>query len=377
MSSQQPLKRILIMTGGTGGHVFPGLALAAFLQDQGIEVHWLGTTKGIEARLVPESGIPFHVITIQGLRGKGLKAIFHAPVKIWRAISQSRRIIQMINPQVVIGLGGFVSGPGGVASWLLRRPLIIHEQNAKAGLTNQILAKVAASVLSGFPQAFRNRKKVITIGNPVRREIETLSAPKIRFDERKGPLRLLVLGGSLGAQVFNEVLPKMLSELDEKDRPCIVHQTGVNQWESTVALYQSMGLQPNDRLTIKPFIDDMKEAYAWADLVLCRAGALTVTELCAVGLGAIFIPYPYAVDDHQTANAQFMVKHQAALCVPQSEFNSAFLGKLLRPFNQSREQCLTMANAAYALRKPNVPQHIFSVISDVYEHHQAISHNAK
>ncbi|TAK72474.1 MAG: undecaprenyldiphospho-muramoylpentapeptide beta-N-acetylglucosaminyltransferase [Gammaproteobacteria bacterium] len=355
------LKRVLIMAGGTGGHVFPGLAVAHALREKGIEVHWLGTSQGLEARLVPEAGIPLHLITISGLRGKGIKPLLMAPAKISTAILQSKRIIQQIQPDIVIGMGGFVSGPGGVASWLRRCPLIIHEQNAKAGLTNKLLSSLAKKVLEGFPGAFASKPKVIAIGNPVRSNIEHLPSPHTRLDPSRSPFRLLILGGSLGAQALNEIVPQALAQLPPDERPEILHQTGNKNFEATQKRYESLGIQA----TLTPFIDDMAKAYAFADMVLCRAGALTVAELCAVGLGAILVPFPHAVDDHQTANAQFMVKQHAALCIQQSALTPDRLADIVRQFSKAPAERIAMAQAAYQLRQGQVAERIVEICREV------------
>src|SRR5579883_804129 len=354
------LKRILIMAGGTGGHVFPGLAVARCARDLGIEVQWLGTSQGLEARLVPAAGFPLHLITISGLRGKGIKPLLMAPAKISMAILQAKRIIRDFTPQVVIGMGGFASGPGGVASWLIRCPLIIHEQNAKAGFTNKLLSHVAKNVLEGFPGAFPVKSNVITVGNPVRAEIEHLPPPNIRLDPARSPFRLLILGGSLGAQALNEVVPEALSKLPPAERPEIWHQTGDKHFETAKSLYESR----NVAATLTPFIEDMAKAYAWADMVLCRAGALTVAELCAAGLGAILVPFPYAVDDHQTANAQFMVKQDAAICIQQSALTPDRLAVIVRQFSQAPEKRLAMAQAAYQLRRGHVAEKIVEICQE-------------
>ncbi len=355
------LKRILIMAGGTGGHIFPGLAIAHCLQAQGVEVHWLGTSQGLESRLVKEEGYPLHVITIGGLRGKGMKTLLTAPWKILLALRQAMQIIKQVRPDAVIGMGGFASGPGGIASWLLGRPLIIHEQNAKAGLTNKILAFFSKKILEGFPSAFKPSAKVITVGNPVRAEIANILAPEKRFAEHHPPLRLLVLGGSLGAQVLNEIVPQVLAQLKANERPEVWHQTGNKHFELAKKQYESMGLTVN----LHPFIKDMSQAYAWADIVLCRAGASTVSELCAAGLGAIFVPFPHAVDDHQTANAEFMVRGGAALCIQQRELTEGQLAVIVKGFVYERQKCRDMAQAAYQLRKANVAERIVEICEEL------------
>lgn len=360
MKPSKQLKRVLIMAGGTGGHVFPGLAVARSLRESNVEVHWLGTKQGIESQLVPAANIPLHLITIGGLRGKGVKTLLSAPMKISTAINQSLRVIKEVNPDVVIGMGGFVSGPGGMATWLSRRPLIIHEQNAKAGFTNKVLARFSRRVLEGFPHAFRKQPKVISIGNPVRHEIENLPPPAQRFD-LASPFRLLIVGGSLGAQALNEILPRALAQLKPEQRPEIWHQTGEKHFEAAQKMYQSMGVQAK----LTPFISDMAEAYTWANMVLCRAGALTVAELCAAGLGAILVPYPFAVDDHQTANAGFMVRSNAALCIQQADLTDSRLADILKQFANAPEKRLAMAEAAYQLRKVKVAEKFYKILCDV------------
>jgi UDP-N-acetylglucosamine--N-acetylmuramyl-(pentapeptide) pyrophosphoryl-undecaprenol N-acetylglucosamine transferase len=360
MKSTKSLKRVLIMAGGTGGHVFPGLVVAKFLNANGVDVHWLGTQQGIESRLIPAENIPLHKITINGLRGKGMKSLLAAPFKISLAIKQSLSVIREVKPDVVIGMGGFVSGPGGIASWLSHCPLIIHEQNAKAGLTNKVLARFSRCILEGFPDVFGQQSKVFAVGNPVRNEIAMLPPPSIRTHASSG-FRLLVLGGSLGAQGLNDIVPKALSQLSVGDRPEVWHQTGDKHIETAKKSYESRGVEAK----LTPFITNMAEAYAWADMVLCRSGASTVAELCAAGLGAILVPYPYAVDDHQTANANFMVRNGAALCVQQSELTEQRLADIIKQFSQGRDKHLKMAEAAYQLRKVNVAEKIYKILCDV------------
>jgi UDP-N-acetylglucosamine--N-acetylmuramyl-(pentapeptide) pyrophosphoryl-undecaprenol N-acetylglucosamine transferase len=364
MKEKKALKRVLIMAGGTGGHVFPGLAVANYLRDHGVDVHWLGTSNGLESRLVPEANFPLHLITISGLRGKGIKPLLMAPIKVSKAVVQSMRVLKEVGPDVVIGLGGFVSGPGGMASWLMRRPLIIHEQNAKAGFTNKMLVRFAKKVLEGFPSAFKPQPKVVVVGNPVRSDIEHLPPPQERLHPSRSPFRLLVLGGSLGAQALNDVVPKALARLNPDERPDVFHQTGDKLFEAakkSYESYESIGI----KVILVPFVKDMGKVYAWADIVLCRAGALTVAELCTVGLGAIFVPYPHAVDDHQTANANFMVQGSAALCIQQIELTESRLADIIRQFSQSPEKRLAMAKAAYQLRRVNVTEKIFDILSEV------------
>jgi len=354
------LKRVLIMAGGTGGHVFPGLALARHLKTQGIEVHWLGTKQGLEASLVKDAGIPLHLISITGLRGKGLKTFLTAPIKMSKALKQSIHHIKQIKPDVIIGMGGFVSGPGGLASWLLRYPLVIHEQNARAGFTNKLLRPLAKRVLSGFPNVFQNNAKTMVVGNPIRAELTRLSKPALRL-QTKTPFRLLVLGGSLGAKAINEVVPKALALLDKNERPTVTHQTGNKHYEAAIAAYEAKGITA----TLTPFISDMASAYGNADMVLCRAGALTVAELCAVGLGSILVPFPYAVDDHQTINAHFLVDRNAAVCVAQQNLSAEYLASLLSNLAREPEKRLAMAEAAYEARRTQVTETICQILHDI------------
>lgn len=335
------------MAGGTGGHVFPGLAVANYLRKQGLHVHWLGTQHGIEAKIVPEAGFPIHFITISGLRGKRFIDLLRAPWRLVRALFQAQKIIRELNPDAILGMGGFVSGPGGVASWLLRKKLIIHEQNAKPGLTNRWLSKIATRVLEGFPNTFIKRQSVVTTGNPVRHEIALLPAPAVRMSARTDTPRLLVLGGSLGAQAINELLPRVLAKMPASVRPAVYHQTGEKHLDDTIKAYENANVTAD----IVPFITEMDKAYAWADFVLCRAGALTIAELCAAGVGAILVPFPYAVDDHQTANANYMVKQEAAWLVQQSLLTDDLLEKMLYDLCRSAEKRKHMAEAAYCLRR--------------------------
>ncbi|PAU75808.1 undecaprenyldiphospho-muramoylpentapeptide beta-N-acetylglucosaminyltransferase [Halomonas salipaludis] len=301
------------MAGGTGGHVIPALSLARGLAALDVHVEWLGSPRGIENRLVPDAGIPLHRIDIAGLRGNGAAGWLKAPWRLLRAVAQARGVIRELDPQLVVGLGGFASGPGGLAAWLMRRPLIIHEQNAVAGMTNKALSRLARRVYAAFPQAFGGRAEVV--GNPVREEIAALGAqPRSAAAMGQRPLRLLVVGGSLGAQALNHCLPDALAQLPENRRPAVHHQAGRDKAEATRQAYAAAGVSAE----ISEFIDDMAAAYDWADLVVCRAGALTVAELAAAAKPALFVPFPHAVDDHQTANAQALVDAGAAELMPQA-----------------------------------------------------------
>lgn len=353
------LKRVLIMAGGTGGHVFPGLAVAKQFQTENIDVHWLGTEKGLEAKLVPEAGIPLHFIHISGVRGKGIAHLLLAPPRLLMAVLQARRLIRQLKPDIILGMGGFASGPGGIAGWLSGYPLIIHEQNAIPGSTNKWLARIAKKILEGFPNTFPNNGNVITVGNPLRQDILTMPFPD---RGKKKPLHLLVLGGSLGASAINLLLPKAIALLPESMRPDIYHQTGEKLYEETLTAYQEAGVSAK----IVPFIKEMHEAYAWADLVVCRSGALTVAELCAAGLGAVLVPFPYAIDDHQTANAEFMAKQGAAVLVQQSALTADKLADILQEFIQSPARCQAMAEAAYQLRRTDATLNVLSICKNIY-----------
>jgi len=340
---------ILIMAGGTGGHVYPALAVARALQAHACEVVWLGTHRGIESRVVVEAGIDMEWITVQGLRRKGVLAMIIAPFSLARALFQSLAVIIRRRPAAVLGMGGFVSGPGGVAAWLTRRPLLIHEQNAAAGMTNRLLARLARVVLQAFPGSFNSRVRAETVGNPVREDIAAIAAPGDRYASRQGPLRLLVLGGSQGALALNLTVPAALALLDEDLRPVVRHQCG----ERTLQAAKDAYVENKVDVQLAAFIEDMAEVYAWADLVVCRAGALTIAELCAAGLPALFVPYPAAVDDHQTANAGPMVAAGAAAIIPEARLTPATLADTLRDWLQSRPNLLLRAEQARSLAKPD------------------------
>lgn len=332
---------IVVMAGGTGGHVFPALAVAERLRELGHEVVWLGTRAGLEARVVPTRGLPIEWISIAGVRGKGLQTLLLAPLNLLRAVIQAMGVLRRYRPQVVIGLGGFVSGPGGLAAWLLRQPLVIHEQNAIAGMTNRLLAYLARRVLEAFPDTFAGHRKRQTVGNPVRREIIALDAPTQRLAARQGRIRLLVLGGSLGALALNRGVPQALALLPPELRPEVRHQAG-RTLELARQAYAAAGLG----IEPEAFIEDMAAAYAWADLVVCRAGALTVAELAAAGLPAVLVPYPHAVDDHQTANARYLVSAGAAVLIQERDLTPQVLADALRPLLSDRPGLLKRAEAA-------------------------------
>jgi UDP-N-acetylglucosamine--N-acetylmuramyl-(pentapeptide) pyrophosphoryl-undecaprenol N-acetylglucosamine transferase len=339
---------VLIMAGGTGGHVFPALAVADALRAEAREVVWLGTRRGIEARVVPAAGFPIEWVDASGLRGKGFRTWAAAPARVLVALWQSLAIMRRRRPAVVLGMGGFVTGAGGVAAWLARRPLVIHEQNAIAGLSNRLLARLARDVLEAFPGSFPARARARCVGNPVRADILALAPPRERFAERAGRARLLVLGGSLGAQALNEAVPAALAQLAPAERPEVWHQAGERTHALAAQAYARAGVDAR----LVPFIDDIAQAYAWADLVVCRAGAITIAELAAAGVGAILVPFPAAVDDHQSHNAAWLVRQGAAEAIAQRDLDAAALAARLRALLPRRDVLLAMAERARAAARP-------------------------
>lgn len=342
MSATESYK-ILILAGGTGGHVYPALAVAERLLAYGNEVIWLGVRHGLEADLVPRAGIPIRFVKVTGLRGKGLVSWLSAPFRLLVALLQSMLIIAKCRPRVVLGMGGYVAGPGGLAAWLLRCPLLIHEQNAIPGLTNRLLARLAKRVLEAFPGAFSQRYAAVHTGNPIRPELATIMTPELRLSGRGGALHLLVLGGSQGAVRLNEVVPRALARLADRLTIEVCHQCGRHNLQSTRAAYDTAGDLSVDLL---PFIEDMATAYQWADLVVGRAGAMTVCELAAVGVGSILVPFPYAVDDHQCANAKFLSDVDAAVVISEHELTPELLGRTFEELYFARDRLLEMAKAA-------------------------------
>lgn len=348
VSATWPRDAVLIMAGGTGGHVFPALAVADELRRAGQPVLWLGTQEGLEAKVVPAAGLPVAWIKVRGLRGKGVLRLLSAPFMLAGALWQAGSVLLRARPRAVLGMGGFVTGPGGFMAWLLRRPLLIHEQNSVAGLTNRLLAPLAGRVLEAFPGSLPLRVHPVHTGNPVRGAITQVVPPRERFAARSGRTRLLVLGGSLGAQALNEILPQALARLPSELRPEVRHQAGMKHIDAARAAYLRAGIEAQ----LDAFVDDMAAAYAWADLVVCRAGALTIAELTAVGVGAILVPYPHAVDDHQTGNARYLVNAGAALLIPQTELTVEGLSALLRGLLGDRARLLRMAETARGLARP-------------------------
>jgi UDP-N-acetylglucosamine--N-acetylmuramyl-(pentapeptide) pyrophosphoryl-undecaprenol N-acetylglucosamine transferase len=345
---------VLIMAGGTGGHVFPALAVARALRSRNESVVWLGTRQGLESRLVPAEGIALETIPMSGVRRKGALAWLAAPWRVLMALGRALRIVHRRRPKVVLGMGGFASGPGGLAAWLLGRPLVIHEQNAVAGLTNRLLAGMAREVLEAFPGSFSARTKTRLTGNPVRAEITALPPPQQRLAGRTGALRLLVLGGSQGARALNDTVPAAAALLPAASRPEIWHQAGESTLEVARRAYAEAGISAR----IEAFIAEMALAYAWADVVVCRAGALTIAELAAAGLPAVLVPFPGAVDDHQTRNAAYLVNAGAAVLIPQNELTADRLASELAACSRDRALVMERARRARSLARPQATDEI-------------------
>ncbi|HEU4617198.1 MAG TPA: undecaprenyldiphospho-muramoylpentapeptide beta-N-acetylglucosaminyltransferase [Gammaproteobacteria bacterium] len=363
MAGAGPAGPVMIMAGGTGGHVFPGLAVAEALRSRSVGVVWLGTRRGLEARLVPPHGIEIEWISIAGLRGKGFAAWLAAPFRLALALGQSLSAERRRRPSAVLGLGGFVSGPGGIAARLRGKPLLIHEQNAVAGTANRGLARFASRVFEAFPGSFPAGVAAECIGNPVRESIEALAPPASRFAARAAARpRLLVLGGSQGARALNRALPAALASLAPAERPEVRHQAGAAHAETDEA-YRRAGVEAR----VDAFIDDMAEAYAWADFAVARAGALTISELAAAGLGALLVPYPHATDDHQTKNAAHMAAASAAIVISESELDSARLAADLGPLMADRSRLLAMAEAARRLARPGAAQRLAEACIELAE----------
>jgi UDP-N-acetylglucosamine--N-acetylmuramyl-(pentapeptide) pyrophosphoryl-undecaprenol N-acetylglucosamine transferase len=341
------MKSALIMAGGTGGHIFPGLAVAQALRERGWRVHWLGGTgspsqPSMESQLVPPQGFAFEAIDFSGVRGKGLLTLALLPLRLLRAFWQALQVVRRVKPDVVVGLGGFISFPGGMMGVLWGKPLVLHEQNSVAGLSNKVLAGVADAIFTAFPQVLA---KGLWVGNPLRSAFLGVAEPAQRFAGRSGPLRVLVLGGSLGARALNDIVPRALALLPPEQQPKVTHQSGQRQIDDLRANYAAAGVQAE----LTPFIDNTAQAFAEADLVICRAGASTVTELAAVGAAAVFVPFPSAVDDHQTHNARFLVSQGAGWLLPQPGLTPQRLAAMLATL--TREELLACATRARELAK--------------------------
>lgn len=350
------MKTLMVMAGGTGGHIFPGVAVAEALRARGWRIVWMGNPEGMEARIVPQRGYDTAWVRFGALRGKGLLRKLMLPLNLLSGFAQALRELRRVKPDVVLGLGGYITFPGGMMAALLGRPLVLHEQNSVAGLANRVLAGVADRVLSGFPDVLKDGGWV---GNPVRDEITAVPPPAERFAGRSGPLRLLVVGGSLGAAVLNETVPQALARIPAHSRPRVVHQAGEKQLDALRAAYAAAGVEGD----LRPFIDDMARAYADADLVICRAGALTVAELAAVGAASLLVPFPHAVDDHQTGNARFLAERDAAWLLPQNELTAERLAGILA--SMDRQRLVQMAGHARAQAKPRATEAVARICEEL------------
>jgi UDP-N-acetylglucosamine--N-acetylmuramyl-(pentapeptide) pyrophosphoryl-undecaprenol N-acetylglucosamine transferase len=349
----------MIMAGGTGGHIFPALAVAEHLRARGWSVAWVGVRGGMEERLIPPRGYAVSWVRFSGVRGRGLVAAALLPLDLLIAFWQTARTIFAQRPDVVLGMGGYVSFPGAMMASLLNRPLAIHEQNSIAGLANRVLAKLADRVLTTYPHAFGEATAVIWTGNPVREEIATMAPPENRYAARAGQLRLLVVGGSRGAHVLNTVVPAALALIAPEARPRVTHQAGAANHDAVRDRYQSSGVNA----AVLPFIDDMAGRYAETDLIICRAGATTIAEIAAAGIASVLVPYPHSVDDHQTLNARFLADRGAALLIPQSELTAGGLAEALSKF--TRERLLVMAQSARAVGRPEATRAVAQVCMEL------------
>ncbi|MDA8453917.1 undecaprenyldiphospho-muramoylpentapeptide beta-N-acetylglucosaminyltransferase [Acidovorax sp. GBBC 3334] len=346
----------LVMAGGTGGHIFPGLAVAEELRARGWRVHWLGTPGSMESRIVPPQGFAFEPIDFSGVRGKGLSTLALLPLRLLRAFWQALAVVRRVKPDVVVGLGGYVTFPGGMMAVLCGKPLVVHEQNSVAGLVNKVLAGVADRVFTAFPQAL---KQGAWVGNPLRAPFTRQPAPEARFAGRSGPLRLLVVGGSLGAKALNDIVPQALALIPAERRPVVVHQSGATQIDALRANYAAAGVDA----TLTPFIDDTATAFAEADLIVCRAGASTVTEIAAVGAAAVFVPFPHAVDDHQTANARFLADAGGGWLVQQRDLSAEGLAQLLQ--DTERPALLERALKAKTMQKIHATREVANACEEL------------
>ncbi|QTX21252.1 undecaprenyldiphospho-muramoylpentapeptide beta-N-acetylglucosaminyltransferase [Comamonas aquatica] len=349
-------KVALVMAGGTGGHIFPGLAVAHALREQGWRVHWLGAPGSMEERLVPPQGFPLETIDFSGVRGKGLLTLALLPLRLLKAFAQALSVVRRVKPDVVIGLGGYISFPGGMMAVLAGKPLILHEQNSVAGMANKVLASVADKVFAAFPNAL---PKAQWVGNPLRQAFLQQPEPAERFAGRSGPLKVLVVGGSLGAKALNDIVPQAVALLPAEARPQVVHQSGAKQIDALRANYAAVGVQAE----LTPFIEDTAQAFADADLVICRAGASTVTELAAVGVAAIYVPFPHAVDDHQTTNAHFMVDAGGGWLMPQAALNAQKLAEMLQ--NMQRSTLLNVALKAKTMQKIHATREVVAACEEL------------
>ncbi len=346
--------RFLIMAGGTGGHIFPALAVAQALQEKGHDVQWLGTASGLEAKLIPEAGIELHKLNVKGFRGKGLLAKCMAPWYLLGAIFGAMNVIRKIKPNAVLGFGGYVAAPGGIAAWLMRKPLVIHEQNAIAGTTNKLLQRFSKRKLQAFAGALPG---ATTVGNPIRASFLSSMQPQDASDDQ---FKVLVVGGSLGARALNQVMPAVVSKLGDQTLS-VIHQTGAAHGETVEKAYQALGVA----VDVRPFIKDMVSAYQWADLIVCRAGAMTVSEIATLGKTAIFVPYPFAIDDHQTANANYLVSHQAAFMIAENDLTPEKLVEIFKTMMEDKSQLETMQHNARQLGHQKATQRVAEICEEV------------
>jgi len=351
---------VLIMAGGTGGHIFPGLAVAEVLKRRNVPVRWLGAEGGMEVRTVPEAGIELDLVAISGLRGKGLMRWISMPLMLLRAVWQARRLLEANRPGCAVSFGGYAAAPGGIAAWTKGIPVLVHEQNKIPGLTNRLLARFSRRILQGFPGTFPEKMSPIDSGNPVRREVAALPEPEVRFTGRSGPVRVLVTGGSQGALVLNQVVPAAMKLLPVFPGIEIRHQAGARRVDEALEAYAAAGVDAE----VQPFINDMAEAYAWADLVICRSGALTVAELAAAGVASILVPFAHAVDDHQTRNAEYLSFANAAIILPQASLAPQTLANTLKPLLSDRGTLLSMARAARQLALPDAAEKVVEACSE-------------
>lgn len=362
MVADAALRTIVVFAGGTGGHVYPALAVATELRERGYGIHWLGTERGLEARVVPGAGYPLHTLRVQGIRGKGLLARLHGLLAIFGALLQALRYLWSLRPVCALGMGGYVAGPAGLAAWLLRVPLVIHEQNSVAGTTNRILRRFASRVLTAYPDAFGEGSETQQVGNPVRAELLQLGR-EARFDyHAERPLRLLVVGGSLGARAINDVVPEALALLPPSCQLQLRHQTGPAHCDAVRAQYDR---EDESAVAVFPYIEDMAAAYRWADLVVCRAGALTVAELTIMGRPSVLIPLPQAIDNHQAHNASWLVEQGGALLLPQSELSAEGLAALLAELAAAPDRLAAMAHAAAAAAAPGATVAVANICEEV------------
>lgn len=345
---------VLIMAGGTGGHIFPGLAVAEVLRKRNVPVRWLGAEGGMETRTVPAAGIDLDVVAITGLRGKGLMRWVKMPFMLLRAVWHARRLLEANRPSCAVSFGGYAAAPGGIAAWTKGIPVLVHEQNRIPGMTNRLLTRFARKILQGFPGTFPQEISAIDSGNPVRHEVAAIADPQTRLAGRSGPVRVLITGGSQGAQVLNTVVPGALKLLSPSVSIEIRHQAGAKRVDEALEAYKEAGINAD----IQPFISDMAEAYSWADLVICRSGALTVAEIAAAGVASVLVPFAHAVDDHQTRNAEYLADAGAAVILAQSTLEPQILADALKPLLSDREVLLTMANAARGKALPDAAEKV-------------------